>query len=450
MKTFSPVSSFLRKVAAALVLGALAISPAWAGKYAAIVIDMDSHKVLHSREADEERHPASLTKVMTLYLVFDALDSGKLKLNERMTVSKFASKQQPSKLGLKKGATIKVEDAIRALVTKSANDVAVVFAERLSGSESKFAVKMNAKAKELGLEGTNFRNASGLPDKRQVTTARDMAKLAEAMFMDHKARYNYFSLPSFTWNKRKYANHNELLKKVDGVDGIKTGYTNASGYNLMASAVRDGHRVIAVMLGGTSGRSRDQHVADLLEAAFLEINGAPAAQLADIRERINFGERGNSSADDLAIAQLRRLTTDGDKAPSETALLASLTTSEGANVEDEGSTEEGDDDGVAVAEGEDPGDIQAEGDDDADAPAAAPAPAKALPAASIAAVAKAVPSSSSIADLVSAAPAAAIAAFAPAAQPTAAATPPAPVVATPVDPAAVAPAPASAPSPLQQ
>src|SRR5690348_6252010 len=290
MRTFSPVS-FLRKAAAALVLGALAISPAWAGKYASIVIDMDTHKVLHSREADEERHPASLTKVMTLYLVFDALDSGKLKLNERMTVSRFASKQQPSKLGLKKGATIKVEDAIRALVTKSANDVAVVFAERLSGSEAKFAVKMNAKAKELGLEGTNFRNASGLPDKRQVTTARDMAKLAEAMFLDHKARYNYFSLPSFTWNKRKYANHNELLKKVEGVDGIKTGYTNASGYNLMASANRNGHRVIAVMLGGTSGKSRDQHVADLLEAAFLEINGAPAVALADIRERINFGER---------------------------------------------------------------------------------------------------------------------------------------------------------------
>ncbi|HEV7691330.1 MAG TPA: D-alanyl-D-alanine carboxypeptidase family protein [Hyphomonadaceae bacterium] len=457
MRTFSPVSSFLRKVAVTAALGVLAISPAWAGKYAAIVIDMDSHKVLHSREADEERHPASLTKVMTLYLVFDALDSGKLKLNERMTVSKFASKQQPSKLGLKKGATIKVEDAIRALVTKSANDVAVVFAERLGGSEAKFAVKMNAKAKELGLEGTNFRNASGLPDKRQVTTARDMAKLAEAMFMDHKARYNYFSLPSFTWNKRKYANHNELLRKVDGVDGIKTGYTNASGYNLMASAIRDGHRVIAVMLGGTSGRSRDQHVADLLEAAFMEINGAPASQMADIRERINFGERGNSSADDLALAQLRRLTPDGEKAPAETALLASLTTSEGADVEDEGSTEEGDDDGVAVAEGEDPGDIQAEGDDDADEPAAAPAPANALPAASIAAVAKTVPSSSSIAALVSAAPEAALAAAfgqAPAAdqtaQPVAAATPPAPVVATPVDPAAVAPAPASAPSPLQQ
>ena len=418
MRTLAPVS-FLRKVAVAAALAIVAISPAWAGKYASIVIDMDTHKVLHSREADETRHPASLTKVMTLYLVFDALDSGKLKLNERMTVSSFASKQQPSKLGLKKGATIKVEDAIRALVTKSANDVAVVFAERLSGSESKFVAKMNAKAKELGLEDTNFRNASGLPDKRQVTTARDMAKLAEAMFMDHKSRYNYFSLPSFTWNKRKYVNHNELLKKVDGVDGIKTGYTNASGYNLMASAERGGHRVIAVMLGGTSGKSRDQHVADLLEAAFLEISGAPPAQLADIRDRINFGERSNSSADDLALAQLRRFSGEGEKAPTETALLASLTASEGANVEEEGSTEEGDEDGVAVAEGEDPGEIQAEGDDDDDAPAASAVPAAALP-------------------------------FDPAAQPIALATPPAPVVAAPVDPTAIAAAPASAPSPIQQ
>src|SRR5262245_38796554 len=340
--------SWMRKAAAVLAVALLASSPAWAAKYASIVIDMDSHKVLHSREADETRHPASLTKVMTLYLVFDALDSGKLKLNERMTVSKFASRQQPSKLGLKKGATIKVEDAIRALVTKSANDVAVVFAERLSGSESKFVTKMNAKARELGLSDTNFRNSSGLPDKRQITTARDMAKLAEAMFVDHKARYNYFSLPSFTWNKRKYTNHNELLKKVDGVDGIKTGYTNASGYNLMASAVRDGHRVIAVMMGGTSGKSRDQHVADLLEAAFLEINGTPATSMADLRNRISFGDKGNSSADDLALAQLRKLT------ETEATLVASNDPAAVAAVEDEfsGTTEEGDEDGEEVAQGD--------------------------------------------------------------------------------------------------
>jgi D-alanyl-D-alanine carboxypeptidase len=237
------------------------------------------------------------------------------------------------------------------LVTKSANDVAVVFAEKLAGSESKFVVKMNAKAKALGLQKTTFKNASGLPNRAQVTTARDMAKLAEALFLDHKDRYNYFSLPSFTWNKRKYENHNTLLKKVKGVDGIKTGYTNASGYNLMASATRDGRRVIAVMLGGTSGRSRDQHVSDLLEAAFLELSGAPATNLTDLRERISFGERGNASADDLALAQLRRLS-------EPTATLVSATDPELVAALDEeldeatGSTEEGDEDGVEVAEGD--------------------------------------------------------------------------------------------------
>ncbi len=362
MKTSSPVS-WMRKVVAVMAVALAVVSPAWAGKYASIVIDLDTHQVLHSREADEVRYPASLTKVMTLYLVFDALDSGRLKLSERMKVSKAASRQQPSKLGLKAGATIKVEDAIRALVTKSANDVAVVFAERISGSEAKFSAKMNAKAKELGLEKTYFVNASGLPHKRQTTSARDMAKLAEAMFLDHKKRYNYFSLPTFTWNKRKYENHNTLLKKVEGVDGIKTGYTNASGYNLMASANRNGHRVIAVMLGGSSGRSRDQHVADLLEAAFLEISGAPADQLADLRDRITSGERGNSSADDLALAQLRKFTADGAEllASAPGAALAALTGAE--EDEENGSTAEDGDDGVEVAEGEDPGET-AEGDAD--------------------------------------------------------------------------------------
>jgi D-alanyl-D-alanine carboxypeptidase len=317
--------------------------PAWAGKYASIVVDLDTAQVLHARDADEIRYPASLTKVMTLYLVFDALDAGKLKLNERMTVSKAASRQQPSKLGLKSGATIKVEDAIRALVTKSANDVAVVFAERLSGTEAKFATRMNAKAKELGLQNTTFKNASGLPNKRQVTTARDMAKLAEAMFLDHKDRYNYFAMQTFTWNKRRYENHNTLLKKVQGVDGIKTGYTNASGYNLMASAERNGRRVIAVMLGGSSGRSRDAHVADLLEAAFLEISGVAMADASDLRDRISFGERGNASADDLALAQLRRFSGDGTPLVASADASTVLASAEDEDLaEADGSTEEGD------------------------------------------------------------------------------------------------------------
>jgi D-alanyl-D-alanine carboxypeptidase len=349
MKTISPIA-WIRKAALFLALALFAAAPSWAGKYASIVIDLDTHQVMHARDADEVRHPASLTKVMTLYLVFDALDAGKLKLSDRMPVSKTASRAQPSKLGLKAGSTIKVEDAIRALVTKSANDVAIVFAEKLGGTEAKFATKMNAKAKELGMSATTFRNASGLPDKRQVTTARDMAKLAEAVYADHQKRYNYFSLSSFTWNKRKYTNHNELLKKVEGVDGIKTGFTNASGYNLMASAERDGRRVIAVMLGGTTGRSRDQHVADLLEAAFLEIKGVVLTADSDLRTRIAFGERGNASADDLALAQLRKLTEGPDAAlvsANDPALVAEL--------EDEatGSTEEsGFEEDVAQGDGE--------------------------------------------------------------------------------------------------
>jgi D-alanyl-D-alanine carboxypeptidase len=300
---------------------------------------------MHDRSADEPRHPASLTKVMTLYLVFDAIDSGKLKLSERIPVSKAASRAQPSKLGLKSGSTIKVEDAIRALVTKSANDVAIVLAEKLGGSETKFVTRMNAKAKELGMLNTTFRNASGLPDKKQITTARDMAKLGEAIYMDHKNRYNYFSLSSFTWGKRKYMNHNELLRKVDGVDGIKTGFTNASGYNLMASAERNGHRVIAVMLGGRTGRSRDAHVADLLEAAFMDITGVQVAGAEDIRARIAFGDRAPpTQADDLALAQLRLLQ------EPDAALVASLD-DDSAFDTDESTIEDGDE-GIEVSEGD--------------------------------------------------------------------------------------------------
>ena len=309
MKTISSIA-WIRKAALVLALVLFGSTPAWASKYASIVIDLDTHQVMHARDADELRHPVSLTKVMTLYLVFDALDSGKLKLSDRLPVSKHAAKQQPSKLGLKAGSTIKVEDAIRALVTKSANDVAVVIAEKLgNGSETKFVTKMNAKAEALGMMSTTFRNASGLPDKKQVTTARDMAKLAEAVYADHRNRYNYFSLSAFTWGKRKYTNHNALLRQVQGVDGIKTGFTNASGYNLMASAERNGRRVIAIMMGGSTGRSRDAHVADLLEAAFLDITGAPGDD--DLRARIAFGDRAPySAADNLALAQLRKLQED--------------------------------------------------------------------------------------------------------------------------------------------
>ena len=351
MRTISPIP-WIR--AGLLALAALAFSsaPAWADKYASIVINMDTGQVLHDRSADEPRHPASLTKVMTLYMVFDAIDAGKLKLSDRMTVSKAASQAQPSKLGLKAGSTIKVEDAIRALVTKSANDVAVVIAEKLGGTEAKFAGLMNAKAKSLGMLNTTFRNASGLPDRKQITTARDMARLGEAIFMDHKDRYNYFSLSSFTWNNRKYVNHNELLKSVEGVDGIKTGFTNASGYNLMASAERNGQRVMAIMLGGKTGKARDRHVADLIEAAFLEVGGAPAID-GDLRTQIAFGARGNATADDLALAQLRKLQEPNAALVSarDPALLAGY---DDIGAFDEGTTEEDETtyEGISQGDGE--------------------------------------------------------------------------------------------------
>jgi D-alanyl-D-alanine carboxypeptidase len=337
---------------AAAALAILAISPAWAEKYASIVVDMDTHEVLHARDADAPRYPASLTKVMTLYLVFDALDSGKLKLTDRLPVSRFASRQQPSKLGLRPGTTIKVEDAIRALVTKSANDVAVVLAEKLGGTESKFAVKMNAKAKKLGLDHTTFKNASGLPNKAQLTTAADLEKLAEAMFTDHHDRYKYFSTPQFTWKRRHYANHNTLLASVPGVDGIKTGYTNASGYNLMASAERNGHRVMAVMLGGTTGRSRDEHVADLIEAAFLAIGGGqpvyaegPASTTST---KSGLGPRPKNAADALAWDQLQKF------AAIDAAEQAAASDPASAKADD--STEEGDSSDDAADSGSDDGD----------------------------------------------------------------------------------------------
>ena len=269
---------------------ALWFTPATASandKFASIVIDTQSHQVLHSRYADSPRYPASLTKVMTLYMVFDAIDKGDLKLDEKIPVSVAASRAAPSKLGLAPGSTIKVEDAILALVTKSANDVAMVLGERIGGTESRFAALMTVKARALGMSNTRFYNASGLPDARQVTTARDLSTLAIRMMEDHADYYNYFSTKSFTWGKASYSNHNKLLGSVDGVDGIKTGYTRASGYNLMASAVRDDTRVVAIVLGGSTSRERNDHVTELLEAAFTAIKTTLPAE-PDLRTRIAF------------------------------------------------------------------------------------------------------------------------------------------------------------------
>ena len=233
--------------------------------YADIVIDDKSNVVLHEVSADEPRHPASLTKIMTLYLLFEELEAGRLKLDAPLPVSTRASLQNPTKLGLKPNQTINVEDAIKGLVTKSANDAAVVVAEAMAGSEEEFAARMTAKARALGMAGTTYVNASGLPAEAQITTARDQALLGRAIQHRFPVYYQYFATPSFKYKGAEMRNHNSLLGNVKGVDGIKTGYTEASGYNLTSSVRRDDRHVVAVVLGGTSNGARDARMRQLIE-----------------------------------------------------------------------------------------------------------------------------------------------------------------------------------------
>ena len=260
----------------ALALCILAISQVFAAeeahaRYASIVIDAETGEVLRSRNADIRRYPASLTKMMTLYLLFEAIDNGKFSLDSKLKVSKRAAGQSPSKLGLRAGSTIRAEDAIKALIVKSANDIAVVVAEALGGTEVEFARKMTRKAKALGMSRTAFRNASGLPNRKQRSTARDMARLAQALMRDFPHRYHYFDDQRFRYKGREHRSPNRLLGRYRGMDGIKTGYIRASGFNLVASAERDGRRVIAVVFGGKTSRSRNAHMANLLDLGFTRI-----------------------------------------------------------------------------------------------------------------------------------------------------------------------------------
>jgi D-alanyl-D-alanine carboxypeptidase len=239
--------------------------PAYSPPYAALVIDANSGSVLHAANADALRHPASLTKIMTLYLLFEQIEAGKLKLDSRLDVSEHAAEQAPSKLGLQPGQTISVEDAIRALVTKSANDTAVVVAEAIGGDEETFARMMTRKARALGMGRTVYANASGLPDADQLTTARDQATLGRAIQDRFPRYYRYFATPAFVYRGRAMRNHNKLLGRVHGVDGIKTGYTRASGFNLVSSVQRGNRHIVAVVLGGASGGARDARMRALIE-----------------------------------------------------------------------------------------------------------------------------------------------------------------------------------------
>ena len=250
-----------------MIFAAMAIvaAPAQAKQdYAGIVMDAKTGKVLYSHQSTAKRYPASLTKMMTLYLLFEALDNGQATMKTRIRFSKHAASMQPSKLGVKAGSSISVQQAIYALAIKSANDAAAAVGEHLGGSESRFGEMMTAKARSLGMKNTVFKNASGLPDSRQYTTARDMALLGIALREHYPHYYKYFSTRSFKFGKHQYSNHNRLLGQIRGYDGIKTGYTRASGFNLVSSVNTGGRSIVAVVMGGRSGASRNAQMVKLV------------------------------------------------------------------------------------------------------------------------------------------------------------------------------------------
>jgi D-alanyl-D-alanine carboxypeptidase len=250
-------------------------APHIARSYSSIVIDAATGAVLQEDNADAQKYPASLTKMMTLYMIFEALDAGKLTLGTRLPVSSHSASQSPTKLGLEAGEQVAVRDVILGLVTKSANDAAATAAEALGGTEEHFGELMTQRARRLGMANTTFRNASGLPDPGQTTTARDLARLSRALIYDFPHHYRYFSTPEFVYAGRRHPNHNRLMTWYDGADGIKTGFINAAGFNLAASAVRDNKRLIGVVLGGPSPVARDQYMGKLLDAGFARVNGSP-------------------------------------------------------------------------------------------------------------------------------------------------------------------------------
>ena len=256
-------------------------SPLGAPRFAAVLMDADTNEILFAEQAGAIRHPASITKVMTLYMVFDALDAGRLRLTDRVVMSPRAVSQRPSKLGLGVGQSLSVDEAISVVAVKSANDVAVALAEKVGGTEANFAKLMTMKARQLGMRQTVFANASGLPDPAHFTSAQDIATLSAAMIRNHPNYYHCFSAPSYSFGRLRMVNHNKLLGNVVGLDGIKTGFTNDSGFTLTASAIRGGRRLIAVVLGSPSSSQRNRDVTALLNAGFTAL---------DIRRRGGTGD----------------------------------------------------------------------------------------------------------------------------------------------------------------
>jgi len=261
----------------AFLTGSIATPGQALAKYAHIVVEAKTGRVLTSLNAQTKNYPASLTKIMTLYMTFEALKDGTLLMHQELPVSRVAQGRSPSKLGLRRGEKITVDNAIKALVTKSANDVATVLAEAIGGTERKFAVMMTRRARALGMKNTTFKNASGLPNRGQLSTAEDMAILARAVLYQHADMYHHFARQTFTYKGRTYRSHNRLMKRYKGMDGIKTGYIRASGFNLVASAKRGGKRVIAIVFGGKTSKTRDRQVARLLDRGFATLNNVVVA-----------------------------------------------------------------------------------------------------------------------------------------------------------------------------
>ena len=276
----------LRAIGCLFLMMAAMVKPAAAqvgsARYASLVMDAASGQVLSAANADDPRYPASLTKMMTIYMLFEALRDRRVSLDELVPVSAHAASMSPSKLGLVPGTTITVEQALLGLVTKSANDAASALGELLGGDEERFAQMMTLRARALGMTHTTFRNASGWPDPDQVTTARDLALLAQHLIQDYPAEYRYFSVPSFVFHGRLIPNHDRMLQTYPGADGLKTGYIDASGCNLVTSAVRGEVRLIGVVMGASNGGERDSHMAALLDAGF-ERMGVPINRVAPQR-----------------------------------------------------------------------------------------------------------------------------------------------------------------------
>ncbi|MDQ8029909.1 MAG: D-alanyl-D-alanine carboxypeptidase family protein, partial [Brevundimonas sp.] len=294
-------------------------------RYAAIVVDAETGEVLFARYADNRRYPASLTKIMTLYLTFEALEAGRVRLDDMLTVSPRAATQEPSKLGLGAGDRISLEDAMKATAVISANDMAVSVAEHVAGSEARMAAQMTLKARELGMTQTRFVNVNGMPDARQLSSARDVAILARAVMRDYPQYYRFFGLHDFEFRGSTRRNTNALLRGGGGYDGMKTGTTNASGSNLVVSAVRDGKRIITVVLGGQRSASRNAHVAALTDTGFEVVRLRRQGERIQVAQTF-FEQRGfgNTPDDTLppgsAPVQYAQLNDDDEEA-SITAIL---------------------------------------------------------------------------------------------------------------------------------